>query len=99
MATGKAACTKERPTSAGLKTLKPMPPNRALPKAIAANAATAPIHSGNPGGSDRVSSSPVMTAEKSDIVLERPAAQLNRRSVARQPAVTTSRDAAAEMPY
>jgi hypothetical protein len=63
IAVGKAAWTKARPTSAGLKTLKPMPPNSALPRAMATMPATAPIHSGKPGGSVSASNSPVMTAE------------------------------------
>ncbi len=63
MATGKAACRKARPTSAGLNTLKPSPPNSVLPRAMETTPPTAPIHSGKPGGRVSPSSSPVMAAE------------------------------------
>ncbi len=51
MATGKAACTKARPTSAGLKGFMPRPPKSSLPSPVAATPPTATIQSGSPGGS------------------------------------------------
>ena len=99
MAAGKAACTKARPTSAGLKTLKPMPPKMALPRAMAAKPATAPIHSGKPGGRVSASSRPVMTAEKSARLPAWVPVRTKARSASRQEAVTTRIEAAAERPY
>ena len=76
IATGKAAWTKARPTRAGLNTLKPRPPNIALPMAIPATAATSAIHNGKPGGRVSASSIPVMVALQSLRVEGRPASQL-----------------------
>ncbi len=99
IAAGKAACTKARPTSAGLKTLKPMPPKRALPSAMAETPATTPIHSGNPGGRVSASSRPVMVAEKSDRLPAWVPVRTKARSARRQEAVTTRIEANAERPY
>ena len=99
MAVGKAAWTKARPTRAGLKTLKPMPPNRALPRAMATKPATAPIQSGKPGGRVSASSRPVMVAEKSPRCPDWVPVLMNQRSVSRQAPVITSSEARAETPY
>ena len=63
MAVGNAACAKALPTKAGLKTLNPKPPNKPLPKAMAAMPEIAPIQSGKPGGKVKASNKPVMQAE------------------------------------
>src|SRR5512143_3041765 len=99
MATGNAACTNARPTSAGLNTLLPKPPNSALPMAMATKPATTPIHKGNDGGSVSASTRPVMVALQSLSVLGCAAARLKKRSVARQVAVTVSIRASADRPY
>ena len=84
IAVGKAACTNARPTSAGLKGFCPSPPNSDLPSQIAAKPATAPIHSGNEGGSVSASNTPVMVALQSDSELGVPEMRLLMRSATRQ---------------
>ncbi len=80
-ACGKAAAANVRASSAGLNGLYPRPPKSTLPSAIATNAETAAIQSGNAGGRVSPSSSPVMMALKSPMVLFRPAARWSASSV------------------
>jgi hypothetical protein len=76
-----------------------MPPNNALPSAIATNPATAPIHSGKAGGKLSASNRPVIVADQSDTVLATSASRLNRRSLATHTSVTVTNDASADRPY
>ena len=98
MATGKAAWTKARPTSAGFITLNPRPPNRALPSPIPVIAATAAIHRGKPGGRVRPSRRPVITAERSLTVSPSPPRREKTHSVATATRVVVSKRSSALRP-
>ncbi len=87
IATGKAACRKARPNSAGLKMFSPRPPKMSLPKPMPNTPPRKAIHSGNPAGRHRPSSRPVIIAEPSASESRRPP---NSRSVTRQPATLAS---------
>jgi hypothetical protein len=63
--TGKAACKNARPTSAGLKILRPRPPQIILPNAMATMLPSSAIHSGMAGGKVSANKMPVRIPEPS----------------------------------
>ena len=98
IATGKEAWRKARPTSAGLKTLKPIPPKSTLPSATATTAPTAAIQSGKPGGRVSASRSPVIIILPSEMVEGFPETKQKNRSVRMLTTVHVNRRAKALSP-